>query len=804
MASRVDQAEKILPKTGVTDVDNLAVLVYSCMQRMGAALLRNDDTRAMQPKGRFLPGPDGQTVLDITDRTNMGKAPVEEQQGEELLTASRSNTSSSSTAAHANALTNAVNARKEDDRAGVLDSSDVQVAESSLIRLLHGASKSLFQLDQSQADNIKLRAHVEQLTQRIACLEASLHGATARIAVLENPQHAFESYREAWQRQFELGQQHLAIDEGAKHAVLLDYVEKRRAVQGSALNVSRRRVLFRETSRLLEEEFKADEASVDRMVSMFRPQAKVASRPPSGYIRGNNAGAVAAVVPGTLASNGADVATAGGLASPSGKGDANATSQSILSAADMSVTFDESTVDKSEVSGFLDANVKGVDVSSARSYRLDALFDADKQPLTAESVRQAVLAKLKKQRQQQLANSADLLVSRNVLTGARRVLPTQSTQSLMNHIFNAFVYAPATYLELELDMATTSGRTEAILEHADKLNLLAVWNSMATMDKPMVRVVKLAGPASDAELLVPYVRSLDVTTVAVAVTHDAFGILPESEQAVERARLHKILGFRRADPEEGEAAAGGGMDGTAVASSHASRNYMLPILEDRDVHFLRLKQVPGMVDYISRAFGSRSVWSSPIAMHALRVYASSMLDACTADALIAPFQDHRGPFFMTRDEPRQFVSVSFSSVLFIPTGYSIGSTHPIVGGLYPRYWRVEASMDGAKWKVLRRHDNDCTLDRHSPTAYWDLMQAKGGSPFYQHFRLVQEGLNAQGTHNFCVCSLEIYGRMMYVSPKGPKISLNVKETRIKKRRFQPFAPLPAQNKAVASSQPKKK
>jgi hypothetical protein len=135
MASRVDQAEKILPKTGVTDVDNLAVLVYSCMQRMGAALLKNDDTRAMQPKGRFLPGPDGQTVLDITDRTNMGKAPVEEHQpGDELSIASRSYTSSSSTAAHANAVTNAVNARKEDDRAGVLDSSDVRVAESSLIR----------------------------------------------------------------------------------------------------------------------------------------------------------------------------------------------------------------------------------------------------------------------------------------------------------------------------------------------------------------------------------------------------------------------------------------------------------------------------------------------------------------------------------------------------------------------------------------------------------------------------------------------------------------------------------------------
>ena len=231
---------------------------------------------------------------------------------------------------------------------------------------------------------------------------------------------------------------------------------------------------------------------------------------------------------------------------------------------------------------------------------------------------------------------------------------------------------------------------------------------------------------------------------------------------------------------------------------------MLPMIPDEDVHFLRMKQAPGILDYIGRGFGARPGWISPFATHAVRVYASSCIDSCSAEALIQKFQDHHSPFFMTRDEPRQFVSLSFSSVLFIPTGYSVASTHPIVGGLYPRHWRVEGSIDGNKWILLRRHDDDRTLDRHSPTAYWDIPRPKRGSPFFQHFRLVQEGVNAQGTQNFCVSCIEIYGRVIYVAPKTVPASPNVADIVIKKRGFTPLSALPAFNKAVVGVQPKKK
>jgi hypothetical protein len=447
---------------------------------------------------------------------------------------------------------------------------------------------------------------------------------------------------------------------------------------------------------------------------------------------------------------------------------------------------DESLIDTSEASVFIDEKIRKIAVGQARSLRLDTVFDADKQTFTAASVRRASLAKRKKLRQQQLANSADLIVSRNIATGLRRILTSESASSMMSHISNAFVYSPATYLELEIDKNSTSGRSEAIAEQAHKLSLITVWDSIVSMDKPIVKIAKLDGPATDAELLVPFQRSLDVTTVPIQ--RDEYGILPESVEALERARLHKLLGFRRPDDSE-----------------QSSRNYMLPIVDAQEVEFLRMKQVPGIVDFISRGYGSKSIWQSPLSSHAVRVYASSVLDACSIDALVQRFQDHHSPFFMTRDEPQQFVTLAFSSVLFVPTGYSIGSTHPIVGGLYPRSWRVEASVDGGKWTVLRRHDDDRTLDRHSPTAYWDLMPPKkSGQRFFQQFRLVQEGLNARGTNNFCVCSVELYGRMIYVTPKATRIPLNVKDIRIKKRKMGPFTPLPQAAKPPGPAPSKKK
>jgi hypothetical protein len=167
-----------------------------------------------------------------------------------------------------------------------------------------------------------------------------------------------------------------------------------------------------------------------------------------------------------------------------------------------------------------------------------------------------------------------------------------------------------------------------------------------------------------------------------------------------------------------------------------------------------------------------------------------MVDVCLPDAMIAPFVDQHAPFFMTQDAPLQQITISFSHVLIIPSGYSMASVHPISGGLYPRHWKVEGSIDGRSWVTLRVHENDETMCRYRPTSYWDLDRAPKGDGFFQQFRVTQLGKNAHGTNNLCVSSFEVYGRVLYVENVEVGSASALPRTKILKTGFKSFPPLP--------------
>eukprot|EP00658_Telonema_sp_P-2_P021945 TRINITY_DN18759_c0_g1_i4.p1 TRINITY_DN18759_c0_g1~~TRINITY_DN18759_c0_g1_i4.p1 ORF type:complete len:203 (-),score=10.80 TRINITY_DN18759_c0_g1_i4:168-776(-) len=147
---------------------------------------------------------------------------------------------------------------------------------------------------------------------------------------------------------------------------------------------------------------------------------------------------------------------------------------------------------------------------------------------------------------------------------------------------------------------------------------------------------------------------------------------------------------------------------------------------------------------------------------AIRVSVSSTLPPSNIEAILSPFSDPRSSYFSTRNEPGQFISVSFDRMVVVPTAYSFASTHPISGGEYSRNWRFEASCDGVQWTCLRRHINDESLNRHTPTCTWSLERSTQNSTFFTMFRIVAEGPNITGGDALCATCFEVYGKVAYV------------------------------------------
>jgi len=76
---------------------------------------------------------------------------------------------------------------------------------------------------------------------------------------------------------------------------------------------------------------------------------------------------------------------------------------------------------------------------------------------------------------------------------------------------------------------------------------------------------------------------------------------------------------------------------------------------------------------------------------------------------------------------------------------------------HPRNWELLVSNDGQKWKTLKKHVNDGSLNGINGTASWDL---PAGTEYFRYFRLEQIGNNSSGARYFTIGGMELYGTLI--------------------------------------------
>ncbi|KAI4388508.1 hypothetical protein MLD38_000829 [Melastoma candidum] len=77
---------------------------------------------------------------------------------------------------------------------------------------------------------------------------------------------------------------------------------------------------------------------------------------------------------------------------------------------------------------------------------------------------------------------------------------------------------------------------------------------------------------------------------------------------------------------------------------------------------------------------------------------------------------------------------------------------------YPRFWKLQGSLDGKSWSDLRVHENDQTICKPGQFASWPVIGPNALLPL-SYFRVVLTGetTNSSNPWNFCICFLELYG-----------------------------------------------
>jgi hypothetical protein len=354
----------------------------------------------------------------------------------------------------------------------------------------------------------------------------------------------------------------------------------------------------------------------------------------------------------------------------------------------------------------------------------------------------------------------DELIITRVLNGhgvERSVARVDPASTYIGVLINVLRYAPSKYTVLILDLDGVLGRQQQLARQAALVGVGELWDEVMSLANPVVFVAQCDAPqqADHESAFVPEGHCVD--------DDDA-------------GRVDKFLAFKRlrvADAVDGATP-------TPKLTSTRMQHSAAPAT-------VATRQQGGILAVLSRGRGGSVV--NVISQGLVRCYSSSTLHSCHMDALITPFHDQHSPFYMTDDAHGQYVQVSFNRIAVAPTAYSFAACHPTIGGYYPRHWRLEGSLDGMQWTLLRRHVNDDTLTKHRSVAVWDI-ERKSSSTYYSHFRVVHEGVNALGTRHLSASAFEFYGRTMYARERVREPANLLPSVGPRVPKFSPFEELP--------------
>jgi hypothetical protein len=758
MAHREAAARKALPKTGIDVIDAEAVVVQACLGRIqdtisaearAAARKKPAVTRVIPVPGAASSAATPQTI-DISHRTQMGPLPPQ-------------------------------TVAPDDDDSTLVERTDAIVAQSALQRLMGIVASIGAELAVTQRTATEATARATALTERVAVLERIVAEQAAKLEQQDDPKEAFHKYRQMWTARHAERQGTLAADYDVRRQAIAHLLERRAANAAAAKLVRERRRALKQRT---DEEENAPNAAkeqeeIDAIMKGFAPlpisvvvegqgtaapvfqlkSLRAAATLGAGTTAASRTGGSTSVLGASsagqdpvflsaslrtqqqpqAAADSSRMSPAGTALSPTAAPHADgdeddgtlAGSSSALNNGDAVLDNVDLLLEGDDINAFVRATHGGLGSASADSPH----SSSDEGPDGGMSVKKEVRAD-------------ELLVTRFLDTSnTRTVARMDPSATFIGVLLSALRFAPSEYIVLVLDPDALAGRRAALGRQAAVAGISSFWDEVAQCTVPVVYIAQCNPPAVPVTSPLAFAGQPPSTTASDEMTTLVSGRYIASQ-------------FERDEPGASESKS---VDSVArrVVEMYRSdealrRPEFNPIRAPRDP--VR-SQHPGIISVLSRGDVAGETVDL-IATGILRCYASSMLLSCKVDAIVTPFYDLHSPYFSTRDEPDQFISVIFDKIAITPLGYSFACTHPTSGGFYPRNWCLEASLDGTNWSLLSRHVNDSTLSRYTPTGWWPIKAPPG--TYFSEFRIRHEGYNALNTRHLNVSSFELYGRAMYV------------------------------------------
>ncbi|XP_068752676.1 golgin subfamily A member 6-like protein 7 [Montipora capricornis] len=117
----------------------------------------------------------------------------------------------------------------------------------------------------------------------------------------------------------------------------------------------------------------------------------------------------------------------------------------------------------------------------------------------------------------------------------------------------------------------------------------------------------------------------------------------------------------------------------------------------------------------------------------------------------------RGAVSGTKDEKNSWWRVD------LPAKYVLNLTHYTLSRSrndqesYILNWRLEGSLDGYTWAILKEHKDDSELKAHPYSYTWSVNGELGA---FRYFRIYQTGKNSSDKHNIFLSGIELYGVLL--------------------------------------------
>jgi len=183
---------------------------------------------------------------------------------------------------------------------------------------------------------------------------------------------------------------------------------------------------------------------------------------------------------------------------------------------------------------------------------------------------------------------------------------------------------------------------------------------------------------------------------------------------------------------------------------------MQPNLNSDSFEYVRDFDGNGLVHFLGTKCNTQQ-WMNPAQLGFISIRTSGLMHDSTPAHCVVGNQVVR---CVTKPLKHAWVVIDFHDYAIKPTRYTLRhysswDTEAL------RNWRIEGSLDGESWTVLREHHNDESLRFKGQSYTWQLRNIDG---YYSMFRLFQFDKNSNN-HYYLACSgFELYGEVIRQHP----------------------------------------